>query len=101
MSNPDKDDECKKNAGEDGRAGFDVSFNLARLMLEAVSSINIATTRGVKGADMTVLQTATMPAVLVEVGFISNSQDAAILKKSASKQLLAEEIAIGLEQYFK
>ncbi|MBS3085311.1 N-acetylmuramoyl-L-alanine amidase [Candidatus Pacearchaeota archaeon] len=101
VSNPDKDDECKKNAGEDGRAGFDVSFNLARLMLEAVSSINIATTRGVKGADMTVLQTATMPAVLVEVGFISNSQDAAILKKSASKQLLAEEIAIGLEQYFK
>jgi N-acetylmuramoyl-L-alanine amidase len=55
--------------------------------------------RGVRKAPFMVLIGAQMPAVLCEVGFISNSQDEKLLKTSAFRQKVAESIFSGLSSY--
>ncbi len=55
--------------------------------------------RGVKQAPFVVLTGATMPAVLVEVGFLSNPAEAELLTSSEHQQRLAEAIALGIEDY--
>lgn len=54
---------------------------------------------GVKQAPFYVLVGATMPAILVETGFISNSQDAMRLKSSAYRKKVAKGIYDGLKEY--
>ena len=52
----------------------------------------IKTNRGVKQAGLLVLWRTTMPAVLVELGFISNNSDLAILVKKENQQKMAKSI---------
>ena len=55
--------------------------------------------RGTKeNPSLYVLKNATMPAALVEMGFISNPQDAALL--SSSPQLFAKGLYNGILNYF-
>ncbi len=55
--------------------------------------------RGVKQAGFIVLIGASMPNVLVELGFITNSRDAAMLKKKSYRQDVAEAIFDALMKY--
>lgn len=55
--------------------------------------------RGVKTAGFHVLLGATMPAVLVEVGFVSNRDEAKQLRSSAHRTKLASAIADGIGRY--
>lgn len=55
--------------------------------------------RGVKKAPFVVLIGAFMPSVLVEIGFVSNARDEALLKKSDHRQRVAEALYKGLSQY--
>lgn len=48
--------------------------------------------RGVKQAPFRVLKGATMPAILVEVGYLSNNQDAALLADPSFRQQIAEAL---------
>lgn len=48
--------------------------------------------RGVKQAPFRVLKGTTMPAILVEVGYLSNAQDAALLSDPAFRQQIAESL---------
>lgn len=52
--------------------------------------------RGVKQAPFTVLVGATMPAVLIEVGFISNPSEEKWLSRTDGQAKLAESIAEGI-----
>lgn len=54
---------------------------------------------GVKQAPFYVLVGATMPAILVETGFISNTEDASKLKSSAYRKKVAKGIYEGLKEY--
>ena len=54
---------------------------------------------GVKQAPFYVLVGATMPAILVETGFISNNNDAAKLKSSAYRKKVAKGIYDGIKEY--
>jgi hypothetical protein len=55
--------------------------------------------RGMKqSADLYVLKNATMPAVLLEMGFISNQNDAAFLQQHPD--LFAKGIYDGIVDYF-
>jgi N-acetylmuramoyl-L-alanine amidase len=56
--------------------------------------------RNVKQAGFAVLKSLEIPAVLVEVGFITNRSDAALIKKDEFRDRLAENIARGVERYF-
>jgi N-acetylmuramoyl-L-alanine amidase len=55
--------------------------------------------RGVKQAPFVVLTGATMPAILVEVGFLSNPSEAERLTQPESQQQLAEAVAAGIEDF--
>lgn len=55
--------------------------------------------RGTRGARFVVLREAWMPAVLVEVGYVSNRQEAQRLSRSSYRQTIAKAIAEGLVSY--
>lgn len=55
--------------------------------------------RGVKKAPFVVLAGAKSPSVLVEIGFLSNAREEALLKKSDYRQKLAEALFRGLSRY--
>lgn len=55
--------------------------------------------RGVKQAPFVVLTGATMPAILVEIGFLSNPTEAGHLADADYQQRLAEAIATGVEDF--
>ncbi|MCX5696973.1 MAG: N-acetylmuramoyl-L-alanine amidase [Candidatus Omnitrophica bacterium] len=54
---------------------------------------------GVKNANFFVLRGARMPAVLVEIGFLSNSKEERLLKNNFYRQEIAESLTRGLEDY--
>ena len=56
--------------------------------------------RGIPTANFSVLRNTAAPAILTESGFISNSDDAAILKDSAKLQKIAEGHALGIAAAF-
>jgi N-acetylmuramoyl-L-alanine amidase len=58
-----------------------------------------ALNRGVKKAPFVVLIGAAMPSVLVEIGFVSNPREEALLKQSEHRQRIAEALYKGISQY--
>ncbi len=83
-------------------AQSDVLNQSARLALSVQQELNALLglrDRGVKQAPFVVLTGATMPAVLVEVGFLSNTDEAALLASPDHQQRLAEAIARGIEAF--
>ncbi len=56
--------------------------------------------RGVKQAPFIVLRGAAMPAVLVEVAFISNKKEEEKLKDAAFRTKVADAITLGVRRYF-
>ncbi len=55
--------------------------------------------RGVKKAPFVVLIGAGMPSVLAEIGFITNKQEAALVKTPAYRQKIAEALHAAILQY--
>ena len=55
--------------------------------------------RGIKKAPFVVLIGASMPSVLAEIGFLSNSREEALLKKPDHRQKLAEALYKGVSRY--
>jgi N-acetylmuramoyl-L-alanine amidase len=53
----------------------------------------------VKKAPFVVLIGATMPSVLAEIGFLSNSREEANLKRPDYRQKLAEALFRGMSRY--
>ena len=58
-----------------------------------------AKNRGVKKAPFVVLIGATMPSILAEIGFISNSREENLLKRPDYRQRLADALYRGLARY--
>jgi N-acetylmuramoyl-L-alanine amidase len=54
---------------------------------------------GVKQAGFYVLVGASMPNVLVETGYLSNTHDEKILKSTKGQQKIAESIFYGIKKY--
>ena len=57
--------------------------------------------RGVKQAPFVVLTGATMPAILVEIGFLSNPAEAKQLESADHQQRLAEALALGIDDFVR
>ncbi|MBP6875095.1 MAG: N-acetylmuramoyl-L-alanine amidase [Candidatus Eisenbacteria bacterium] len=72
---------------------------LAEAILDALVSAELATSRGVKQANFVVLRSCRVPSALVELGFISNPQEADRLRSPKHRTLLAEKIAAGLLEF--
>ncbi len=77
------------------------SRRLAQFIQEQLTSAKQAKDRGVKHAPFVVLIGTKVPAVLVEVGFISNSNEGKKLTTKAYQRQLATAIAEGVKQYVR
>ncbi len=77
------------------------SRRLAQLIQTQLTSGKRVKNRGVKHAPMVILIGTKVPAVLVEVGFISNPTEGQRLTTKAYQRQLAASIAKGIEQYIK
>lgn len=76
-----------------------VSYDFGSALLKGLISSTNLYNRGMKlGPELRVLKNATMPAALLEMGFISNGNDAALL--SQSPELFAQGIYNGILDYF-
>ena len=69
------------------------SDEFARLAQREVSSLNGAPSRGVKQAPFVVLMGLEMPAVLVEIGFVTNPGEAQELATERQRDRIAEALA--------
>jgi len=86
-----KDDKTRANA----------SRKLADSILTRLIRRTSATSRGVKKGNFYVIRETSMPAVLVEGGFISNPEERVLLKSRDYQEKIARGIADGIDQYFK
>jgi N-acetylmuramoyl-L-alanine amidase len=82
----------------------DESREFANRIQSALYSFSVkndahARDRGVRKAPFVVLIGASMPSVLAEIGFISNSRDESSMKKPEYRQRLAESLYKGLASY--
>lgn len=77
------------------------SKKLADSILSRVIRRTSATSRGVKKGNLFVIRETSMPAVLVEGGFISNLDERSNLKDHEYLDKIARGIADGIDQYFK
>ncbi|WP_141501444.1 N-acetylmuramoyl-L-alanine amidase [Paenibacillus luteus] len=57
--------------------------------------------RGVKKEAYKVIKQTTMPAVLIEAGFLSNTSDAKMLFDDAAQSRIAAELVAGIKEYLK
>ena len=66
-----------------------------------LSSVMGTTNRGAKGsANLVVLKYNTVPSVLIELGFVSNSSDLAKLESAAYQKKAAESIVATISEFF-
>ena len=75
------------------------SENLASMIQSELDKKLDTPNRGVKQAGFYVLVGASMPNVLVEVGYLSNPTEEKRLKQSEYKQRVAESIYEGIKQF--
>ncbi|MFC3801185.1 N-acetylmuramoyl-L-alanine amidase [Cohnella sp. GCM10012308] len=73
---------------------------LADIMHKHVLGATGFTDRKVKNANYQVLRETTMPATLLEVGFLSNATEESILFSDSFQDLVAKAIVDGLKEYF-
>lgn len=78
----------------------DQSLNFARLVEEEFVKIG-RSSRGVKQNNFHVLRTNASPAVLVELGFISNQDEGSFLGSEYGKQKAAESLFTAFEKFKK
>lgn len=98
---------CNSASSKDAH-GFEIYHSKGSIQGQKLSSdiklsINqnkelIRADRGIKTANFTVLTNTNMPAVLIELAFISNTQDRQLLQ--TKQQQYAEAIAKGILDYF-
>jgi len=75
------------------------SERLAMTLQDRLDSLLESPNRGVKQAPFLVLMGATMPAVLVEIGFVSNERELKRLTDSGMQSRIAEALAESVSQF--
>ncbi len=99
------------NSSEDGEGNGIETFyaeqkgaesqELAQAIQENVINQTKARDREVKTADYTVIVQTEMPAALVEIGFLSDANERALLQQEEYQEKLAEGIASGIIEYME
>jgi len=77
------------------------SSDLATIIQRRLKKMHPGPDRGVKQAGFTVLVSAFMPAVLVEIGFGTNPQEAAFLRSQPRQMELARAVAGATMEYLE
>ena len=77
-----------------------MSDTLANAIQSSLINATGAQNQGVKRQTFAVLRETTAPAVLLELGFLSNPQEAARLNTSSYQETLANAIVAGIKRYY-
>jgi N-acetylmuramoyl-L-alanine amidase len=78
-------------------AGYPLAQSIHRSLLRRIQIRD----RGIRRARFYVLRKTSMPAVLVEVGFVTGTKDSRNLVRANYRQRLADAIAEGIVQYLR
>ncbi len=78
-----------------------LAIDIQREMLYSVKQRHKVSDGGVREGPFYVLASVNMPAVLIELGYITHPQERKLLKTNAYLELLAEGITNGVDEYFK
>jgi N-acetylmuramoyl-L-alanine amidase len=81
------------------QASLDASSRLAYALHDRLVAVLGAEDRGVKQAPFYVLAGARMPAVLLELGFISHAEESLKLRDAAYQDRIADAIAQGVDAF--
>lgn len=77
-------------------------YPLARLVMDEILKATGGKERGViKRPDLVVIREANMPAILVEVGFMSNPEEEKLILNDNYQNKIVEGIIKGIEKYFE
>ncbi len=79
----------------------ETSSNLAELLQNALVSAVSAQDRGIKTADYVVVEETQMPAVLTEIGFLSDTEERKKLQDPDYQEKVAAGIAGGIMEYLE
>ncbi|MGQ9610275.1 MAG: N-acetylmuramoyl-L-alanine amidase [bacterium] len=82
-------------------AKIEESSNFARIVQSSLCKNTGAFNRGVKKAPFIVLIGVDAPSILIELGFISNTQDEELLKDNGYKNELATALMNAIEDYIR
>jgi N-acetylmuramoyl-L-alanine amidase len=74
---------------------------LAKKVLDRVVESTQCKSRGIKAGNLAVIRETTMPAVLIEGGFITNQNEMSKLKSPNYLKTLAGGIALGINDFLK
>lgn len=77
------------------------SERLGELMLQRMEQLAGSESRGLKQGPLAVLKSIDAASVLVELGFVTNRKDAALLRDPNFLRLCATQIAVGIDDYLK
>jgi N-acetylmuramoyl-L-alanine amidase len=77
------------------------SGRAAELVQAALGEVHDGVDRGVKQANFAVLNTARRPAILVELGFATNREDARLMTTATGQRSLARAIAGAIVSYLR
>ncbi|WP_039792798.1 N-acetylmuramoyl-L-alanine amidase, partial [Pseudomonas agarici] len=82
-------------------ASLTSSLNVGQKVLSNIGRVTPLHKPRVEQAGFMVLKSPDIPSILVETGFISNSNEAAKLASSNHQQALARSISAGIRQFFQ
>ncbi len=88
---------CK---GEDKTRSLS-SFSLADNLLQTIVKETDCCSRGVKTGRFYVIRETLMPAVLIEIGFLTNYDEWASMRKKSYLEKTAKGIALGVDAYVR
>ncbi|HSM61355.1 MAG TPA: N-acetylmuramoyl-L-alanine amidase [Longimicrobiales bacterium] len=74
---------------------------LAELVQAELAHFHPGPNRGVKQGPLAVLTNALMPSVLVEIGFVSNAEEAPLLGRAEFQKNAAAAIAVAVHRFFE
>jgi len=77
------------------------SADLADIVQRKIKSVHSGPDRGVKQAGFTVLVSAFMPAILVEIGFGTNVEEARFISSASRQRQLADAIAEATKEFLQ
>jgi N-acetylmuramoyl-L-alanine amidase len=106
------EEEGDQNPGGDPELGFILtelrnldhahwSSLLAEIIQEKLAPVHPGPDRGVNQAPLAVLTNSLMPAVLLEVGFLSNLEEERLLNQRSFQEDVARSVARALREFFR
>ena len=86
---------------KDNKKRTEESKILANTVLLQILDATKSKSRGIKHGNFAVIRETSMPAILIEGGFITNENEVLRMRSNAYLKTLAESIAIGIDDFLK